>query len=105
LIIAEPSNPWIAGVATLFTHEYFAAVRGHLAAGGIFVQWVQAYSMAPDDLRMVVATFSPHFSDITLWRAGETDLLVVGRASATPLAFDHLRSLWQIEDRSDPRRF
>src|SRR5207253_11218257 len=27
LIISEPSNPWIAGIATLFTDEYYAAVR------------------------------------------------------------------------------
>lgn len=95
LIISEPSNPWIAGVATLFTDEYYAAARDRLAPGGVVVQWVQAYSIEPDDLRMVIATFSPHFSDVTLWRAGETDLLLVGRATATPLGFSHLRSLWK----------
>ena len=29
LIISEPSNPWIAGVATLFTDEFYAAVTPH----------------------------------------------------------------------------
>src|SRR5205814_9845750 len=46
LIISEPSNPWIAGIATLFTDEYYAAVRRQLAPGGKFVQCVQAYSLA-----------------------------------------------------------
>ena len=47
LIISEPSNPWIAGVATLFTDEFYAAARQRLAPGGIFVQWVQSYSLDP----------------------------------------------------------
>jgi predicted membrane-bound spermidine synthase/tetratricopeptide (TPR) repeat protein len=95
LIISEPSNPWIAGVATLFTNEFYTAARARLAPGGLFVQWVQAYSIAPDDLRMIAASFAPHFSDVTVWRAGETDLLLLGRIDATPLRFDHFRSLWE----------
>ena len=33
LIISEPSNPWIAGVATLFTREFYEAVRSRLHSG------------------------------------------------------------------------
>jgi spermidine synthase len=95
LIISEPSNPWIAGIATLFTDEFYAAARARLAPGGLFVQWVQAYSIAPADLRMIAASFAPHFSDVTLWHAGETDLLLLGRINATPFQFGHLRSLWE----------
>ncbi len=59
LIISEPSNPWIAGVATLFTDEFYAGARRALAPGGKFVQWLQSYSLAPADLKMVVATLAP----------------------------------------------
>src|SRR5882724_8515586 len=34
LIISEPSNPWIAGVASLYTKEFFGVVHAHLEAGG-----------------------------------------------------------------------
>jgi hypothetical protein len=95
LIISEPSNPWIAGIATLLTDEFYLAARQRLAPGGIFVQWVQAYSLDPDDLRMILATFAPHFADVSLWRAEETDLLLLGRTDAAPLQFGRLRSLWQ----------
>jgi spermidine synthase len=95
LIISEPSNPWIAGVATLFTDEFYAAVRRTLSPGGKFVQWVQAYSLAPDDLRMVVATLVPHFADVTLWRAAGPDLLLFARSDPAQLKFSRLRSLWQ----------
>jgi spermidine synthase len=98
LIISEPSNPWIAGIATLFTDEYYAAVRRQLTPGGKFVQWVQAYSLAPTDLRMIVATLAPHFAEVTLWRGAKQDLLLLGRTDAAPFRFDRLRSLWQNAD-------
>jgi tetratricopeptide (TPR) repeat protein len=95
LIISEPSNPWIAGIATLFTNEFYAAVRKRLAPGGIFVQWVQAYSLALDDLRMIVATLVPHFPEVTLWRGEAPDLLLLGRVDAAPFQFRRLRALWR----------
>jgi spermidine synthase len=101
LIISEPSNPWIAGIATLFTNEFYAGVRQRLAPGGMFVQWVQAYSLAPEDLKMIAATLAPHFAEVTLWRAETPDLLFLGRTEASPLEFGRLRGLWQ---KKGPRR-
>ena len=95
LIVSEPSNPWIAGVATLFTIEYYAAVRQRLAPGGMFVQWVQSYSLAPADLRMIIGSIAPHFPEVTLWRAEGPDLLLLGRTEPSLLQFTRLRSLWQ----------
>jgi len=77
LIISEPSNPWIAGVATLFTSEFYAAVQGRLAAGGVFVQWMQAYSLYPEDLRMLFATFLSEFHGATLWHGDAPDLILM----------------------------
>ncbi len=45
VIISEPSNPWMAGLAALFTRECFAAARDRLEEGGIFVQFMHAYQM------------------------------------------------------------
>src|SRR5579863_836439 len=77
LIISEPSNPWIAGVATLFTREFYEAVHGRLAPGGVFVQWMQAYSLFPDDLRMLLATFLSQFHGATLWHGDAPDLILM----------------------------
>jgi len=95
LIVSEPSNPWIAGIATLFTAEYYTAVRERLAPGGMFLQWVQSYSLAPADLRMIIGTLAPHFTEVTLWRAEGPDLLLLGRIDAFPFQFNRLRSLWK----------
>jgi spermidine synthase len=102
LIISEPSNPWITGIATLFTDEFYAAVRRRLAPGGMFVQWVQSYSLAPDDLRMVIGTLAPHFPDVTLWRGEGPDLLLLARTNNSSIQFGRLRSVWKQQDtRSD----
>jgi len=98
LIISEPSNAWIAGVATLFTDEYYAAARNHLTPGGRFVQWIQAYSLDPADLRMILATLSRHFPETTLWRVPGGDLIALNRTETTPMNFDRLRTLWQTPD-------
>lgn len=95
LIISEPSNPWIAGVASLFTDEFYAAIRRRLAPGGMFVQWVQAYALAPDDLRMIVATIADRFEDVSLWHSQRRDFLVLARTEEGPLDLERARALWR----------
>jgi spermidine synthase len=83
LIISEPSNPWIAGVATLFTREFYSAVRGRLTPDGVFVQWMQAYSLYPDDLRMLFATFLSEFHGATLWHGDAPDMILMAPSSSS----------------------
>jgi spermidine synthase len=66
VIVSEPSNPWITGVSNLFTREYWELARGRLEPDGVFCQWVQLYSLPPDALRALVATFLEVFPDAWL---------------------------------------
>jgi len=77
LIVSEPSNPWIVGVATLFTKEFYKAAQSRLLPGGVFVQWVQAYSLYSEDLRMLLATFLSEFHGVTLWHGDSPDLILM----------------------------
>ena len=83
VLISEPSNPWIAGVAALFTREFFLAARERLAPRGIICQWANAYNISESDLRSIVATFLSVFPNGTAWLVGADDVLLV--ASADPL--------------------
>jgi spermidine synthase len=94
LIISEPSNPWIAGVASLFTDEFYRETRARLNPDGIFVQWVQAYSLFPEDFRMVISTFVPHYPQVTLWRGEPPDYILIAQNRAAPLKLDRLREMW-----------
>lgn len=87
VISSEPSNPWMAGVANLFSREFYRLARQRLADDGIMVQWFHGYSMFPRELKMVVNTFRQVFPHATLWRTIRGDYLLVGTAS--PLRVDY----------------
>jgi predicted membrane-bound spermidine synthase len=86
LVASEPSNPYRAGVASLYTVEFYRAARARLAPGGIFVQWVQAYEADLPTLRMVYATMCSVFPSVESWSTLEGDLALV--ASEAPLQQD-----------------
>lgn len=77
VIISEPSNPWIAGVAALFTREFFEAAKARLTPGGLICQWAHTYNIADADLRSIVGTFTAVFPNGTLWLIGGDDVLLV----------------------------
>lgn len=83
VIVSEPSNPWIAGVASLFTREFFTAAKRRLAPGGIICQWAHTYNISNGDLRSIVATFRSVFPYATAWMIGEEDVLLI--ASDAPM--------------------
>lgn len=78
LIVSEPSNPWIGGIATLFTVEFLEQARARLTSDGVMAQWVQGYAMAPEDLQMIAATFQTVFPHASLWTPLPGDFLLVG---------------------------
>jgi spermidine synthase len=90
LIISEPSNPWIAGIASLFTADFYAVAKQKLNPAGIFAQWIHVYSMSPDDFRMVLRTFGAAFPHVSVWNMQESDFLLIGSTNA--LEFDYARA-------------
>jgi spermidine synthase len=78
VIISEPSNPWMAGIAALFTREFFEAARQRLKPDGLLCQWAHTYDISPEDLKSIVRTFASVFPQGTMWLVGEGDLLLIG---------------------------
>jgi spermidine synthase len=95
VIVSEPSNPWMAGVAALFTHEFFTAARDRLRPGGILCQWAHTYNISDADLRSIVATFLSVFPDGTAWLVGEGDVLLIGSTAALPLSEGAVAEAWR----------
>ena len=56
VIISEPSNLWIAGMADLFTRDFYETAASKLKPRGIFCQWVQCYQTSPATLRTIFRT-------------------------------------------------
>ncbi|OLD19684.1 MAG: hypothetical protein AUJ01_05560 [Acidobacteria bacterium 13_1_40CM_3_65_5] len=80
VIVSEPSNPWMSGVAALFTREFFQAARSRLNPGGLLCQWAHTYDISAADLQSIVRTFASVFPQGTMWLVGEGDLLLIGTA-------------------------
>jgi spermidine synthase len=79
VIISEPSNPWISGMANLFTREFFDLAKNRLQKRGVMCQWVHAYSMSSIDFKTIVRTFQAVFPHVTVWEASfGGDYLLIG---------------------------
>ena len=90
VIFSEPSNPYRAGVASLFSVDFFRAVAARLAPGGLFAEWLQVYDLDRASVRSVYATLGAAFAHVETWETQlATDLLLI--ASATPIVHDAAR--------------
>lgn len=76
LIFSEPSNPYRAGVASLFTREFYRSVAERLAPGGVFLQWLQTYEVDPASVAGIYATLNAELPFITTWTTMESDLVL-----------------------------
>jgi hypothetical protein len=85
-IVSHPSNPWLAGPSRLFTEEFFRLARARLEPGGLYVQWLQSYALAPDRVKAVARTFLAVFPHAALFEPGPGDLLLIG--SESPIVLD-----------------
>jgi spermidine synthase len=94
LIISEPSNPWIAGIASLFTKDFYATARLKLKPDGVFTQWIHNYSMSPDDFRMVLRTFAESFSHVSVWNLQESDFLLIGSPKEPQFDYPRLEKIF-----------
>ncbi len=78
VIICGPSNPWMAGLANLFTLEFFQTVRDSLREHGIVVQWIHSYDMDWSTFALVGRNFTKVFPESVLLAAHPDDYLLVG---------------------------
>ena len=95
VIISEPSNPWMAGIASLFTREFFLATRARLTPGGIFCQWAHTYEISEPDLRSIAATFASVFPNGTMWLVAENDVLFIASNDIVGPRLDNISAAWQ----------
>jgi spermidine synthase len=80
IITTDATHPTNASSWTLFTAEFYRQVEQHLAADGVFLQWVPLHSMAIADYLSILRTFQSVFPTATLWYTGGSHTLLL----ATP---------------------
>jgi spermidine synthase len=104
IIISEPSNPWVSGVSSLFTREFYRRIRRHLNEGGLLVQWMQLYEMDASLVASVIGALGAEFPHYAVFAASDSDLLIIAADTPLPEAadarvFEHpgvAKELWTV---------
>ncbi len=77
VIVSEPSNPWVSGVAGLFTDEFYARIRRYLAPRGVFGQWLHLYEINDGLVLSVLAALHRNFPSYDVYMTSSADILII----------------------------
>ena len=90
LIVAQPSHPWLAGAANVFTRQFWDIVKSRLNEAGVFGQWVNLFKMDATTLRSLFQAFYQVFPHgVSFANLDTGDLVLIG--AKQPLTFDYER--------------
>jgi spermidine synthase len=78
LITLEPPPIAYAGVAALYSREFYALARTRLAPEGYISQWLPAYQVPASTTLAMIRAFIEVFPQAVLISGAEADLLLVG---------------------------
>jgi hypothetical protein len=80
LITLEPPPITFAGVAALYSREFYSLARSRLKAGGFMTQWLPLYQVPPAIGLSMVRAFLDVFPNAVLLSGMERELILMGRA-------------------------
>lgn len=102
-IISEPTNPWVSGVSSLFTVEFYQETKRYLAEDGVLAQWLQGYELSDELLISVLAALDREFEDYLIVRIGSRDWVIlsspkgrIGPLSDEPLQWKNARESFEL---------
>ena len=78
LITLEPPPIAHAGVAALYSREFYALARSRLKAGGYVSQWLPAYQVPAESSLAMVRAFIDVFPQSVLLSGAQAELLLIG---------------------------
>jgi spermidine synthase len=91
LIVSEPSNPWVSGVASLFSDEFYERIVNYLNADGYFAQWLQVYETDTGIVASIIKALAPHFGSYAIYNLNDSDILIVAsRGAKIGVPQDHI---------------
>ncbi len=95
IIVSEPSNPWIAGIGSLYTTEFFEQCKARMTPNGVMSQWFHMYEVDDETFTLVVRTFASVFPYVTLWESMSADILLIGSMQPLDVTMEGLRTSMQ----------
>jgi len=93
VITLEPPPPVLAGMANLYSLDFYKLAKSRLTDEGVVVQWIPLHTQNNEDTRMLIATFLKAFPNSSLWWTESGEALILGRMSDSPLPPGHFQNL------------
>ncbi|HSQ43061.1 MAG TPA: spermine synthase, partial [Fibrobacteraceae bacterium] len=92
LLLSIPSNPWVSGVSSLFSQEFYHHIRRYLNPGGVLVQWLQLYEFDNTLMLNILRALRDTFPYVSIYQIpGEPDVAIL--ASDQPVRQTYIRRL------------
>jgi predicted membrane-bound spermidine synthase len=88
IIVSEPSNPWVSGVSSLFTEEFYQRLSTYMNDGAVLSQWLHTYEMDTQTLASILAAVSKTFPDFLIYTSIDSDIILIARKGGDPGTFD-----------------
>ncbi|VVE12589.1 fused MFS/spermidine synthase [Pandoraea anhela] len=86
LITLEPPPPSAAGVANLYSTDFYRLASSRLREGGVVAQWLPLPTQNEAETKALIASFITVFPHASLWTTELHEMLLVG--GQTPLVLD-----------------
>jgi spermidine synthase len=100
VIASQPSHPWTGGASHLYTREFFALAREHLAPDGVLAQWMGIHFVDVESLRALIASLVDAFGNVRVYQPNPGSLLMLASPEPLDLERHAARAL-----AADPRTF
>ncbi len=90
ILVSVPSNPWVSGVSSLFSEEFYHHIRRYIKPKGVLVQWLQLYEFDNSLLLHILKALDKSFPYVALYRIpDEPDIIML--ASDHPIRQEHIQ--------------
>ncbi len=96
-IVSEPSNPWVSGVGSLFSREFYAHIQKHLKPNGLLIQWLQLYEISPSTLMSALKALDSQFAHYDIYLANTADLIIVAKMQASHIQLTSLDQMPKLK--------
>jgi len=90
LITLEPPPIGYAGVASLYSEEFYALARSRLKPRGFVSQWLPSYQVPTETTLSMIKSFTDVFPQSVLLSGAEADLILIGANDRIELDPDEL---------------
>ena len=115
VLSVDAIDPKHAGSGSLYSVDFFEMCKSRLNPGGILVEWLPYHLLSPDEIRIVLASFSSEFEHTSLWFTRYFNyLMILGTDHELEIDYQRLRERMSVPkiakdlkelDMEDPAEF